>query len=90
MRFTQINLRHMRRSVALTERIRELSEKLEEQHPRIANCRVTVESTGNHQEKGRHYLVSVNVRVPGREIVANRHEHEDVFVALLDPERLAH
>jgi ribosome-associated translation inhibitor RaiA len=84
MRFTQINLRHMRHSEALTMRIREISEKLEEQHPRVMNIRVTVECVGNHQQKGRHYLASVVVHLPGREVVANRHEHEDVFVALRD------
>jgi ribosomal subunit interface protein len=100
MRFTQIILRHMRHSEALTERIREVSERLETQYPKIANCRVVVESTGNHQHKGREYLVSVNVRLPGREIVANRHRDKDVYVALRDafdavarqleqPERLA-
>lgn len=84
MRSTQINLRNMRRSAALTERIRELSEKLEERHPRVANCRVSVESAGNHRQAGREYIVSVVVHLPGREIVANRHRHEDVFVALHD------
>lgn len=84
MRFTQINLRNMRRSEALTERIRELSEKLELQHPRVANVRVTIESAGNHKHKGREYIVSVLVHLPGRDIVANRHRHEDVYVALHD------
>ena len=84
MRFTQIILRHMRHSEALTARIQEISEKLELQYPRITNCRVVVESAGNHRQKGRQYLVSVSVRLPGREIVANRHPHEDVYVALRD------
>lgn len=84
MRFTQITLRNVRRSEALSARIREISEKLEEQYPRITNCRVAVESTGNHRQKGRTYLVSVTVHLPGRQVVANRHENEDVYVALRD------
>ena len=99
MRFTQIILRHMPRSEALSDRIREVSEKLELQHPRINNIRVVVESTGNHHHRGHEYLVSVHVHLPGREIVANRHQHKDVYVALrdafsavehqLEPERMA-
>jgi ribosomal subunit interface protein len=84
MKSTQINLRNMRRSQALADRIRALSEKLEEDDPRIMNCRVAVEAQSKRQRQGRHYLVSVNVHVPGREIVANRHEDEDVYVALRD------
>ena len=84
MKSTQINLRNMRRSEALAERIRALSEKLEEDDPRIMNCRVAVEATSKRARQGRHYAVSVNVHMPGREIVANRHEDEDVYVALRD------
>jgi len=100
MGFTQIIIRHMLRSEALSERIHELSEELQGKHPEITLCRVVVESEGNHRHKGRPYLVSVNVRLPHSEIVADRHEHEDVYVALRDafaavehqfavPERLA-
>lgn len=100
MGFTQIIIRHMLRSEALSGRIQELSEKLQALYPQITLCRVVVESEGNHQHKGRPYLVSVNVRLPHREIVANRHQDQDVFVAARDafaavehqlatPERLA-
>lgn len=84
MRFTQIQLRHMRRSEALSARIRELADRLEEAHPRISNIRVTVESTGHHKHNGNTFLVSLAVHLPGRQVVANRHEHEDVYVALRD------
>lgn len=84
MRSTQINLRNMRRSEALSARIRALSEKLGEQHPRILDCHVAVEAAGRHRQKGRQYQVNVSVRIPGRELVANRHEDEDVYVAVRD------
>ncbi len=83
MRFTQITIRNMRRSPTLTDHIREVSEKLETQYPRITNCRVAVEAEG-HQQRGRDYLASVAVRLPGREIVANRHPGKDPYVALRD------
>jgi len=99
MGFTQIIIRQMLRSEALSERIHELSEKLQGLFPQVSLCRVVVESEGS-QRKGRPYLVSVTVRLPGSEIDAGRHQHEDVYVALRDafaaaenqlgvPERLA-
>ena len=84
MKSTQINVRNMRRSAALSERIQQLSEKLEEDDPRVMHCRVAVEALGKRHSDGRHFCVSVNVHVPGREVVANRHEDEDVYVALRD------
>jgi ribosomal subunit interface protein len=82
MRFTQINLRNMRRSPALTERIRELSEKLEIQYPRVMKCRVAVEAATQRPRKGRAYRVSVNVHLPGQDLVSNHREDEDVYVAV--------
>ena len=98
MGFTQIIIRQMLRSEALSERIHELSERLQGLFPQISLCRVVVESEDS-QRKGHPYLVSVTVRLPGSEIVAG-HQHEDVYVALRDafaaaedqlgvPERLA-
>jgi len=84
MKSTQINVRNMQRSAALSGRIRALSEKLEEDDPRVMNCRVAVEALGKRRSDGRHFCVSVHVHVPGHEIVANRHEDQDVYVALRD------
>ncbi len=84
MKATQINLRNMRRSAVLSARIQALSQKLEEQHPRILGCRVAVEADNHKQRKGRHYHVAVSVHLPGRELVANRHADEDPYVAARD------
>jgi ribosome-associated translation inhibitor RaiA len=43
---------------------------------------VTVEESQKHKTQGKHFHVSVDVRVPGKEVVANRDHHEDVYVAL--------
>src|SRR5690606_22918580 len=37
-----------------------------------------------HHHQGRPFRVSIDLRVPGKEIVANRDHHEDVYVALRD------
>lgn len=80
----QIAMRHMETSAVLEAHIREKAAKLEEFHPRITSCRVTVEELDRHKNQGRHFRVRVDLRVPGKEIVANRDHDEDVYVALRD------
>jgi len=80
----QITLREMGHSDALEAKIRERAAKLEEFHPRIMSCRVTVEELRKHHHQGRHFQVKVDVHVPGREVVANLAHDEDVYVALRD------
>lgn len=80
----QITVRHMPRSDALESRIRDQAAKLDEFHPHLMSCRVTVEEKGRHQKQGRQFQVRIDARVPGREIVANRDHDEDVYVALRD------
>jgi len=80
----QIIVRDIPHSDALDARIREDVAKLEEFHPRITSCRVTVSELRKHHHQGRHFQVRIDVRVPGKEIVANRDHDEDVYVALRD------
>jgi len=80
----QITVRDFPQSEALEARIREKAAKLGEFHPRMTSCRVTVEELHKHHQQGRHFQVSLDVRVPGSEIVVNRAHHEDVYVALRD------
>jgi ribosomal subunit interface protein len=78
----QISYHDVPQSEALDARIREKAARLESFHPRIMSCRVAVEASDRHKHQGKHYAVRVDVRVPGKEIVANRDHHEDVYVAL--------
>ena len=80
----QITIRGIPPSDALDLRIREKAGKLEEFHPRITSCRVTIEEINKHQQQGREFQVGIDVRVPGKEIVVNRAHDEDVYVALRD------
>lgn len=78
----QITIRDMDRSDALDSVIQEQVARLERFHDRITRCRVTVEQLGRHQQQGRQFAVKVDLRIPGREIVASHDHHEDVYVAL--------
>ena len=79
----QIILRNMRHSDALDAHIRQKAAKLEEFHPRIVSCRVTLEQLGKHQQQGRDFRVGIDIRLPGRQpVVVNHDQDEDPYVAL--------
>jgi len=74
---TQITLRHLRSSPAVSVRVRDLCEKLGHIHPRIQNCRVAIEHAPEHP-----YSVEVRLRLPSSEIVTPPLEDEELDVAL--------
>lgn len=80
----EITLRDIPQSDAVEARIREKVAKLERFHGRIMSCRVTVESPQHRKHQGRLYSVHIDIKVPGSELVVNRVQHEDVYVAMRD------
>ena len=85
----EVTFRGMDSSEAMEAKIRERAEKLERYHHQIMSCRVVVEAPHKHHHKGKIYHVSLDVTVPGSELVVNRdpgdnHAHEDAYVAIRD------
>ena len=80
----QITMRGFEHSAALEADIRRHAEKLEQFHPRIVSCRVTVEEAHRHHRQGRQFNVRIDVRVPGHEIAVNLDRDEDPHVAVRD------
>ncbi len=85
----EITFRHMAPSAAVEANIRERAAKLERYFDRIIGCRVVVEAPHRHHQKGKLYSISINISVPGKELVVNNkrsknHAHEDVYVAVRD------
>lgn len=85
----QIVFRGMDSSPTLEAKINAKSKKLEQYHDRITSCRVVVEAPHRHSRKGKLYVITIDVTIPGAELVVNtekRHHqsHEDVYVALRD------
>ncbi len=85
----QITFRHMERSEALEADIRDKAEKLDQYCDQIMSCRVVVDAPHQHQHQGQLFSISVDLTVPGGEIVASRsadehHAHEDAYVAVRD------
>lgn len=80
----QVTLKDMPQSEAVESRIREKANKLSRFFDRIISCRVVVESPQRHQHQGKLYSVRIDLMVPGAELVANRAQDEDVYVAVRD------
>lgn len=81
----ELTLRDIPESAAVEGRIREKAGRLERFHDRIMSCRVTVESPQHRKHQGKLYSVHIDITVPGGgELVVNRVQDEDVFVAIRD------
>lgn len=80
----QIQFRGMEASDALEASARSHAHKLESFAPDIMSCRVAIELEQKHQHQGRPYGVRIDLMLPGHELVVNRVQDEDVYVALRD------
>jgi ribosome-associated translation inhibitor RaiA len=65
----QITFRHLAHSDALATHIQRRAEKLEQLFDRMISCHVVVERAGHHHHHGDKYRVSINLGLPGRELV---------------------
>lgn len=80
----EITLRNVSGSEALEAHIREKAAQLEKYHPRITGCHVVVELPHRHKHQGQRFDLRLDIKVPGEEIVVNREQSEDIYVALRD------
>jgi len=85
----QITFRNLDRSPALEGEVREHAERLDKFYDRIMSCRVVIEERHKHHRRGNQFHISVDVTVPGSELVASRepdehHAYTDVHVAIRD------
>ena len=85
----QIQFRNLEPSTFIEAAARKRAATLERFVDDIISCRVTIEAPHQKQQHGNLYNVSVDVRVPGKEVVVSRspdddHAFEDVYVAMRD------
>ncbi len=80
----QITLKDITHSEAVEAKIQEKIAKLEQFCERIMGCRVTIESPQRRHHQGKLFTVRIDLTVPGRELVVNRIENEDIYVAIRD------
>jgi ribosomal subunit interface protein len=80
----QISFEGMNRSDAVEAVVREKLHHLERFSGDIMSCRVVIDLLQKHRHQGRPFGVRIALTIPGRELVVNRTENEDVYVALRD------
>jgi ribosomal subunit interface protein len=85
----EIEFRNIDRSDFVEDAVRQRCSKLERFAPHVMRCKVTIAAPHRQHNKGNLYHVSIDLHVPGTEIVVNRdpgkdHAHEDVYVAIRD------
>jgi ribosome-associated translation inhibitor RaiA len=69
----QLTFRSMPHSASLEEQIRARSAKLDELSDRIISCHVAVSLEGHHHGHGDRHHLSINVGLPGHEILVSHH-----------------
>ncbi len=80
----QITMREVEQSEAVQERIKSRAKKLDQFFDKVISCKVVAELHQGHRQTGKLYNVRVNVRVPGKELVANRNEQDNLYKAIRD------
>lgn len=89
MKGIEISFRDMDHSDAIEHQIRTKASKLTEKYDEITGIRAVVGLPHNHSHKGKIAHVSLEIALPG-DLVAitndshDKHEHEDMYVALRD------
>lgn len=83
----QISWKNVPQSPAVEDLIRRKVAWLEKLYPQLVHCRIAVESPDHKHHQGNHYLVRIDLGVPGSELVAGadpaaQHREEDLYAAV--------
>jgi ribosomal subunit interface protein len=81
-----VTLRDVENTEAIDASIKKRAEKLHQYYDRITFCKVAVAALQKNQHQGKLFQVNIELNVPGKMMVANRHSHrnEDLYVAIRD------
>ena len=79
-----IQFHGMEPSEALATQAREHAHKLESFAADIMTCRIAIDLEQKHKHQGRPHSVRIDLTLPGHELVVNRVQNEDPYVALRD------
>lgn len=80
----QITMKNVPHSAAVEAKILEKMQKLDQFSDRIMSCRVAVEECQRKQHQGKLFSVHIDITVPGKELVVNKIENQDLYVAVRD------
>jgi putative sigma-54 modulation protein len=73
----QLTFRSMAHSDALAAHVGRRTEKLAHLFDRIVSCHVVIDLAGHHHRHGDQYRVSINLGLPGHEVLVNRGPADD-------------
>lgn len=80
----QISFHGMDRSDAVQDVVRKKAEHLGRFAGDIVACHVMIDLVQKHQRQGQPFGVRIDLTLPGHELVVDRVENEDVYVAVRD------
>jgi ribosomal subunit interface protein len=80
----QISFQGVDHSDAVEAAVRDKLRQLGRTAGPIQSCRVVIASPQRRQQQGRKVAVRIDLTIPGRALVVNRVENEDVYLALRD------
>ena len=83
----QIKFRHMERSAAIEDRVRDRCHKLQRFAEHVIRCRIIIDAPHKHQGKTGLYQASIEITLPDQETGSSfhaeqQHAHENVDVAI--------
>ena len=83
----QIKFRHMERSAAIEDRVRDRCHKLQRFAEHVTRCQIIIDAPHKHQDKALLYQVSIDIILPDEETgtsyhAEQQHAHENVDVAI--------
>ncbi len=78
----EISAKNVHLSPEMEELIRDKAQKLDNFHDGIIGCRVKVDMPHRSQRSGQVYNVTIDITVPGSEIIVKREPNEDLYVAI--------
>ena len=84
MQSIQVTIRDMPFSHSLEDHIKKKAQKLDHFYRRIQSCKVVVDLPQKHKRQGKLFRVRIDMFVPGKELVVNHKQDEDVYVAVRD------
>lgn len=80
----EITMLDIEKTAPIEERIQQKVEKMSQFYDRIESCKVVVEEPQKHKHQGKLYNVRIEVNVPGKLLIVNKHPNEDLYVAIRD------
>jgi len=80
----QVTFRNIENTPGIEKRIQVKIRKLEKHIDQIISCQVVIERIKDHPHQGKLYNVRVNLNLPHKELVSNKNQQADLYIAIRD------